>query len=186
MIVVINEAGTSKFNCRGHSIGCSKRSLETLLCQYDSPVSSIREEALDAMLGLFCDEPAHLPGLQLAVADLGPEVLKRICVAMSQSAGSSRSTDGMLSLSSYEIQRGADVIHSLLLAVPPFAVTKLVPGSAEVPLHKVCPSFFYKIVVAVCRLLCWSLSARVLRALLLHSQRRCAQLKATVVKCRCF
>lgn len=96
------------------------------------------------MLGLFCDEPAHLQGLQLAVEDLGPEVLKRICAAMAQSAGSSRSTDDMLSLSSYEIQRGADVIHSLLLAVPPSAVMKLVPRSTEVSLHKVFLSFILR------------------------------------------
>lgn len=89
------------------------------------------------MLGLFCEaDPAQLQGLQLAES-VGPTVLKRICAAMSQSAGSSRSTDDMLSLSTYEIQRGADVIHSLLLAVPPSAVKKLVPASAEPTLHKV-------------------------------------------------
>lgn len=93
------------------------------------------------MLALFCEakEPAQLQGLQIAVMDQGAAVLKSICTAISQSADSSRrrSTDDMLSVSVYEVKKGADVCHSLLLAVPPSAVTKLVPTKTEPALHKV-------------------------------------------------
>lgn len=92
------------------------------------------------MLGLFCDSSvAELQGLQLAVEDKGAKILKRICAALSPRTGNSRakSTDDTLSLSTYERRRGADLIHSLLLAIPPCTVLKLVPVDSEPSLHKV-------------------------------------------------
>jgi hypothetical protein len=124
--------------CRGFTNSTVHARLDEHLLQLQSPATCVREEALDAILGLFLEaimDASLQPGLQLAINEIGGHLVKVIGAAITNQSDPS-SSDDVLSLSPYQVQRGAEAIQSVLHTASPTVASRMLLYSCA-DTHKV-------------------------------------------------
>eukprot|EP00892_Ulva_mutabilis_P009923 jgi/Ulvmu1/7302/UM035_0091.1 len=117
---------------KNHLYGVLKHRLQSQVAQFaSSPVATIREEALDALIGLFlkCESDADAQqALSIVLSDVGHDIIKRIADTFMHHALHRKQSD-FLATSAYEAQRVAEVISSVFVAMLPAAGRRCLPSS---------------------------------------------------------
>ena len=114
-------AGNNRALQQSHLYGVIKHRLQCYVSQFaSSPVAMIREEALDAIIGLFlaCENGARTQeALGFVLSEIGHRAIKEVSDTFMSHALDSKQND-LVSTSAYEVQRVAEVVSSMSLVMP--------------------------------------------------------------------
>lgn len=121
-----------------HLYAVIKHSLQCHVSEFaSSPVATIREEALDALISLIlqCESEAVAhQALSLVLSDVGHSAVKGVADTFMQHALHHKQSD-FLATSAYEAQRVAEFVSSVFVMMTPAAATRCPASSLSKVIH---------------------------------------------------